>query len=183
MAHVAEDHGLDVDGGAPGGGDVVQAAIGVGAGVHPGAEDGADGAPELFVGVHREGRALLLLDHLLVFGDDLAPVIGRQGGVFVDAGVEFGVLDDLFEAMMIDAEDDGAIHLDEAAIAVPGEAGVAAGLLEAGDGGVVEAEVEDGVHHAGHGDAGAGADGDEEGLLGVAEFQADMLLDGCGARP
>ena len=178
LAHVAEDHGLDVDGGAPGGGDVVQAAVGVGAGVHPGAEDGADGAPELLMGIHREGRAFLLLDHLFVFGDDLAPMVGRQSGVFVDAGVELGVLDDLLEAMMVDAEDDGAVHLDEAAIAVPGEAGVAACLFEPGDGGVVEAEVEHGVHHAGHGDAGAGADGDEEGLVGVAECQADMVLDG-----
>ena len=75
LAHVAEDHGLDVDGGAPGGGDVVQAAVGVGAGVHPGAEDGADRAPELLMGVHREGRALFLLDHGFVFGDDLAPVV------------------------------------------------------------------------------------------------------------
>ena len=78
---------------------------------------------------------------------------------------------------MVDAEDDGAVHLDEAAVAVPGEAGVAAGFFEALDGGVVEAEVEDGVHHAGHGDAGAGADGDEEGLGGVAELQADVVLD------
>ena len=55
-AHVAEHHGLDVDTRCPRtGGDVVQAAVGVGAGVHPGAEHGADGAPELFAaGIHRE---------------------------------------------------------------------------------------------------------------------------------
>ena len=40
VAHVAEHHGLDVDGGAPVGGDVVQAAVGVGARVHPAAEHG-----------------------------------------------------------------------------------------------------------------------------------------------
>ncbi len=56
LAHVAEDHGLDVHRGAPFGGDVVQAAVGDGAGVHPASEHGADGAPELFLG--RLGKGL-----------------------------------------------------------------------------------------------------------------------------
>jgi hypothetical protein len=43
LAHVAEDHGLDVDRRAPALGDVVQLAVGDGALVHPGAEDGVDG--------------------------------------------------------------------------------------------------------------------------------------------
>ena len=54
VAGVAEDHGLHVDGGAPFGGDVVFAAIDDGAVVHPGAEDGADGAFELFPRIGRE---------------------------------------------------------------------------------------------------------------------------------
>ena len=82
------------------------------------------------------------------------------------------------EAVVFDAEDDRAVHLDEPAIAVPCEAGVAAGLFEALDGVVVKAEVEHGVHHAGHGDAGAGADRDEERLVRVAEFETDRVLDG-----
>jgi hypothetical protein len=35
LAHVAEHHRLDIDGGAPIGRDAVQAAIGIGALVHP----------------------------------------------------------------------------------------------------------------------------------------------------
>ena len=62
VAHVAEDHRLDVDRGAPIGRDVVQAAIGDGALVHPRAEDGADRAPELLLRVLREGLAELALD-------------------------------------------------------------------------------------------------------------------------
>ena len=44
LAGVAEHHGLDVDGGAPFGGDVVLAAVDDRAVVHPGGEDGAGGA-------------------------------------------------------------------------------------------------------------------------------------------
>ena len=54
LAHVAEHHGLHVDGGAPALGNVVQAAIGDGARVHPAREHRADRAPELLLRVLRE---------------------------------------------------------------------------------------------------------------------------------
>ena len=47
VAGVAERHGLHVDGGAPVVGDLVHAAIDVGAGVIPGAEHGLDGLHQL----------------------------------------------------------------------------------------------------------------------------------------
>ena len=42
---------------------------------------------------------------------------------------------------------------------------------------VVEAEIEDGVHHAGHGELCAGADGDQQGILGGAESLALQLFE------
>ena len=45
------------------------------------------------------------------------------------------------------------------------------------DGAVVESEVEDGVHHAGHALTAAGPDGDEQGVVRVAELLADQALD------
>ena len=47
VAHIAEHHGLHVDRRAPAFRDVVQAAIGLGARIHPRAEHRADRAPEL----------------------------------------------------------------------------------------------------------------------------------------
>ena len=47
LAHIAEHHGLHIDRGAPAFRDVVQAPIGDGALVHPGAEHRADRAPQL----------------------------------------------------------------------------------------------------------------------------------------
>ena len=147
----------------------MQFAVGVGARVHPGAEHGADRAPELRLGVEREGLAGFLLHHVEIGLDHALPVIRGEGGVFHHAGFELGLLDDVLEAVMIDPHDHAAIHLDEAAIGVPGEAGVPGHVGEALDGGIVEAEVEDGVHHAGHADPGAGADGDQERLVLVPE--------------
>ena len=95
----------------------------------------------------------------------------------ISAELELGLLDDLLEAVMVDAEHDAAIHLDEAAIAVPGEARIAGALGEAFDGLVVEAEIEHGIHHAGHRHARAGAHRDQQRIRRVAEAQADRLLD------
>ena len=65
------DHRLDVDGGAPFGGDVVFAAINDGAVVHPGAEHGARGAAELVPRIVREYLAGALLHERL---ETLSPV-------------------------------------------------------------------------------------------------------------
>ena len=58
---VAEDHRLHVDGGAPVVGDLVHAAVDVGAGVVPGTEHGLDGLHELDLRIGREVLALFLL--------------------------------------------------------------------------------------------------------------------------
>jgi hypothetical protein len=95
----------------------------------------------------------------------------------VDALVLLGDLERLLEGAVVEAEDDVGIHLDEAAIAVPGEARIAGDGGEARDGGIVEAEVEDGVHHPRHRHPGAGADRDEQRIGGVAEALAADALD------
>jgi hypothetical protein len=53
---------------------------------------------------------------------------------------------------MIKAKDNIGIHLDEAAIAIPGKARIARNLCQSCNGRIVQAEVEDSIHHARHGD-------------------------------
>ena len=85
LAHIAEHHGLQGHGGAPVVGNVVQAAIGDGARVRPGAEHRGDRAPELHMQILREGLAALLLDQYSEALDDLQPIFGRQLGVELEA--------------------------------------------------------------------------------------------------
>ena len=80
----------------------------------------------------------------------------------------------VLEQVAVDVEHDMAVHLDEAAIGIVGEALVGAGR-DHFDGLVVEAEVEDRVHHAGHRGAGAGAHRNQKRVLLVAEGVADEL--------
>ena len=98
-------------------------------------------------------------------------------GVEHRADLELMVLDQLLEMMVLDAEHDLPVHLQKAAIAVIGEALVAALPRQTLHGLVVEAEIEHGVHHARHRGARPGAHRDQQRPLGIAESGADRLLD------
>ena len=79
--------------------------------------------------------------------------------------------------MPVDAVHDLAVHLDQAAVGVVGEARVAGRRSQALDRDVVEAEVEDRVHHPRHRDRRARAHRDEQRIGRVAEALARLLLE------
>ena len=79
--------------------------------------------------------------------------------------------------MALQVEHDVAVHLHEAAVAVPGEALVARLLGERLHRLVVEADVEHGVHHARHRVAGTGAAGEQQRVRRIAELGPHRLFD------
>jgi hypothetical protein len=118
-----------------------------------------------------------VLQHdLLVVGNDFLQRLG------VEVGVELGLLllllaiENFLEGGLGDVEHDAAEHLDEAAIGIVGEAGIVAELGQALHRLVVQAEVEDGVHHARHGELCARAHADQQRIVGAAELLALQLL-------
>ena len=132
--------------------------------VHPARKDRADRAPELLLRVLRKRLAEFLLDLGLVERDHLLPFVGGQLGVELVAEPRLLVLEDLLEHLVVDAQHDVGIHLDEAAVAVIGKARIAGIGGQRLDRLVVEAEIEHGVHHARHRGAGAGAHRDQQRL-------------------
>ena len=78
---------------------------------------------------------------------------------------------------LLHTQDDVAVHLHEAAVAVPREARVVRLLRERFDRLIVEPEVEDSVHHPRHRVARARADGHQQRVLEVTEFLLRLLLD------
>ena len=185
LTGVTVDHGLNVDGGAPLGGDAVFGAVNLSAIIHPRTEDGTGGAAELVPRIVRERFSRALFNESLEAFDELLLVGGGQLAVDdvavvglvlerVNDGLE-GIV--VFAFAFLDADDDVAIHLDEAAVAIPGEAFVFGRGYKGEDGLVVETEIENGVHHAGHRVAGTRADGDEEGEAGgIAKLVAHDLF-------
>ena len=177
IAGVAEHHHLNVDGGANRIRNVIDAAVFLGAGVVPRAEHGVAGAAQLLHRILWEGLLGVIPHHFLVGLDDLTQRRLVQVGIHLRA---FGMLDGfefMLERRLRYFEDDAAEHLHEAAIAVEREAAVAGPCLQAFNGLVIQAEVEDGVHHARHGELGARANRHEQGLLLRAKRGARGLLE------
>ncbi|MCY1242874.1 hypothetical protein D9M72_558660 [compost metagenome] len=79
------------------------------------------------------------------------------------------VFEDLFENIVVDAHDDVAIHLDEATVAVPGKTRVAGVVTERVHGLVVEAKIENSIHHARHRGASAGTHRKQQRTVGIAK--------------
>ena len=130
----------------------------------------------MFHRIVRKLFALLLLHDRFETPDQFLEVLDVQIGIEMNTSLVLDFLEDLLEGVdlglggRLEVEDDVAVHLDEAAIAIPGEAFIAGGVDEALEGLFVEADVEDGIHHAGHGHSGAGPAGDQEWAFGIAEF-------------
>ena len=176
VAGVAERHLLDVDSGAPLIGDLVHLAVDVRARVIPAAEHSLDRLDELLVRVLREGLVLIVLIDLLEDDNELLEIVGVQIDVVRDALGSLHLVDLFLKQALGHAHDDVRKHLHKAAVAVVGKAGVAGLLGQALDGRVVQAEVEDGVHHAGHGLARAGAHRHQQRVVHIAELLAGQLF-------
>ena len=182
VAHVPEDHRLYVDCGTPFGRDVVEFAVENGAFVHPALEHGHDGAPELLPRVGGEIGSRALLDGRLELHDQFPEVVGGELRVEPDAALLLHLVDDDLErvfvlfALRFHAEHHVAVHLYETAVGVPCETVVARTLGKCLHGGVIEPEVQNGIHHARHGGTGSRTYRDQQRHGVAAERHARLFL-------
>ena len=95
----------------------------------------------------------------------------RLTAAVVDFKEKFG------EKYADDFHDDIGVHLDETAVGVVSETRVLRLLCEGDDDLVVETEVQDRIHHAGHGSTRAGTDGNEQRVIEIAELLAGHLFE------
>ena len=127
--------------------------------------------------VLRERLAAFLLQPLLVEFDQLGPIVGGEIGVERVTLALLVAVEQFLEMLVADAEHHVGIHGDEAPVAVIGEAAVAGFLRQRRHRLVVEAEIEHGVHHAGHRGARAGAHRHQKRVALVAENLAGDAAD------
>ena len=156
VAHVPEHHRLHVHRGAPGVGDAVNLAVLLRALVLPRAKHRGDRAPELLVRILGERAPRRIAHDLEVLAGKAPQVFRAELRVRKDAALFLQRFELRLEAFARHAQGHVAIHLDEAAVAVVGEA-LAGSRREARGGALVQAEIQDRVHHAGHRGARAGA--------------------------
>ena len=176
LAGVSEGHHLNVDGGSPRIGDVVHLTIEVGSFVVPRVEDGLDSGHQLIHGVDRELFAELALVVLFVLLDEGLELGNRDFEVILDMESFLDFVEHGIHVVSGDSLGDVGEHEDETTIAVIGESFVVGLLGEGFDGFVIETEIEDGVHHARHGNSGTGTNGDEKGVGALSESLSGSLL-------
>ena len=169
VAHVAEHHGLDIHRRAPVAGNIVHAAVYVGTGVIPGAEYRFYRFQQL------HGRFLgkilangFFINRLKAF-DQLFHIVDIQVNVELYAFFLFDLIDDFFKSGFGHFHYHVREHLDKTAVRVVGKAGIFSFLRKAFHGNIVQPQIQDGIHHAGHGNTGAAANRYQQGIVIVAE--------------
>jgi len=105
--------------------------------------------------VLREIALRNLLHFDLELGNQDFQVLGGQFEIKVHLFLFLGLMNDVLELVLFDAHHHVAEHLDETAVRVPGEALVPGHPDESVYGLIVQPEVQDRVHHAGHGELGS----------------------------
>ena len=182
VAHVSVDHRLHVDSGAPLVRNLVLVAVNRGAIVIPAAKHSGNGAFQLSHRIIREALVCPALHQVLVALHQLLEVLLSEQRVFHHSALALHAVHDFLKRIMVHltlllhAHHHVAVHLYESAVAIPCKATVAGGLLQRFDGDVVEAEIQNGVHHARHRIARAGAHGYQQRIATVAELLLDFLL-------
>ena len=109
--------------------------------------------------------------------DEFLQVLGRKLGIDANAGDQTGLGQGVLEQIGVNAHDDIGKHLDKAAVAIPGKTRVLRLRDKALDGIVIEAQVEDRVHHTGHGERSARAHRYKQRVVGVTELLAAAGLE------
>ena len=143
----------------------------------PGIKDRLDRAVELFPNVLWKVALEPVADDRFETVDEILPGCRVDLGIGCDAQLLLGLVDQLFKAIFRDAQHDVREHRDKAAIGIPGKAIVCRELGERVDGAVVEPEIEDRVHHAGHRDARAAAHGNQQRVFDRAEAFAGAFFE------
>ena len=156
FAHVTEHHGLHVYSRTPFVGNAFHLTIEDSAFVHPAAEHSAHSAPELFFRISGEVVTRVVFNSLLETLYEVLEFFYSEILIEVDATDSLHLFDDSFKwvdvflVFGLHAEHDITIHLYETAIRVVNEVRVTRLSYKTFCYGVVQTEVEDGVHHTGH---------------------------------
>ena len=177
VAHVAECHHLDVDCRAPAVRNVVIHTVDVCAGIVPAAENRFDCFEELFLRIGRERFADLCLILCFELACEFFEVVCGEFDVIGDAFFLFEFVNESFEVLLADFHNDVGEHLNKTSVAVPSPSGIAGFLCQNFHNVVVETEVEDCVHHTGHGRSCARTNGNEKRIFFVTEFHARFFFE------
>ncbi len=178
LPQVAEDHGDDVDRGAQVVGNAGGIAVIDGALAVPALEDRFGGQAQLVEGILGEFHFGMPVKNRFEFFHNTLEGFGRQLRVVFHLAPAAGLLQNIFEKVVLNFHDDAAEHLNQPAVGIENKPFVAGQGDHALDCFVVQPDIQHRIHHTGHGEFGAAATGHQQGAGGVAERLAAGGLHG-----
>ena len=102
----------------------------------------------------------------------LLHIVSVQLGILLDALLFLHQVDGALEVLLGNFGYNISKHLDKSAVCIVGKPGVLGECGDALNHLVIEAQVEDGIHHAGHRGSGAGTDRNQQRVFAIAELFA-----------
>ena len=171
IAGIAEDHGLNVNGSTPVARNIVQFTIGNCAGSHPGTEYGTDTGPQLIPRILRNNFAQFLADFFIFF-NQFFQIFGRQIGIRLVTFRFFHIFQSFFIEVQISAQNNVGEHLQETTVRVVSETFAAGSFGQSLNGFVIQTEVQNGIHHTRHGNAGTRTNREQQWVVGIGKFFA-----------
>ena len=176
VAHVAKDHCLDVHGRAQIMGDAGRVAVINGPFAVPRLKHSFGGQPQLLIRVGGEIHVGVGAENLLKAFRDQLPIVSRKLRIALHTcPFAFGGNDRL-KYFVGHVHHHTAKHLHQAAIEVVHEAGIPCQGNHPFHHLIVQADVENGVHHAGHGEFGPRAARNQQRIAWVAKLFACRFL-------
>ena len=131
--------------------DIIDTAIVLGSVVLPGAENGVARHDELIMRILREVALDMLLNDFLVFFDNFLQCFGIETGIKLYLFLFLLGVEDFVEGRLWNLQHHVAEHLDQTAVGIIGKARVVAAFRQGLDAVIVQAEIENRIHHARHG--------------------------------
>ena len=104
-------------------------------------------------------------------------------GIVLNLVLLLDLVEGRFEHVVFHAHHDVTKHVDQTSIGVVRESRIAGGLCQTFDRFVVQAEVENRVHHARHRHGRTRSHGDQQWILGILHLCAEFLLQRLDDRP
>ena len=170
ITHVTEYHHLYVNSGTPAVRDVVHSSVNECTRVIPAAEYSHSSFKQLFLRILREFFALVIQIDLFEHFSNFLQVFCGQVCVVFCANLFFIFIQFSFEFGFGNADNNVSEHHDKSSVRVISKSGVASFSCQTFYGNIVQTQVQDCVHHTGHGCSCAGTNGNQQGIFGIAQF-------------
>ena len=137
---------------------------------HPRLEDRADGSPELFVGIFWERVACLFLKVFFIFDDQIAPAGSGHFGIVFHAEPFLHGPQACFKLILRQSDHHAGIHLYETPVSIVSKALVLCRPREARNRLIVQAEIQNCLHHSGHGARRTRAHADKQRVTRISQL-------------